>query len=125
MLLYPEESHKILGAFFEVNRHLPKGLLESVYENALVIELRAAGLDVDEQRPLTVTYKGHNIGDFKPDVIVNNKIILELKAVRAIAPEHKAQLLNYLAITGYKVGYVLNFSGDRDYVRQIYDLARL
>ena len=48
MLLYPEESHKILGAFFEVNRHLPKGLLESVYENALVIELRAAGLDVDE-----------------------------------------------------------------------------
>lgn len=125
MLLYPEESHKVLGAFFEVNRHLPKGLLESVYENALVIELRAAGLDVDEQRPLTVTYKGHNIGDFKPDVIVNNKIILELKAVRAIAPEHKAQLLNYLAITGYKVGYVLNFSGDRDYVRQIYDLARL
>lgn len=125
MLLYPEESHKILGAFFEVNRHLPKGLLESVYENALVIELRAAGLDVDEQRPLTVTYKGHNIGDFKPDVIVNNKIILELKAVRAIAPEHKAQLLNYLAITGYKVGYVLNFSGDRDYARQIYDLARL
>jgi GxxExxY protein len=125
MFLYPEESHKILGAFFEVNRHLPKGLLESVYENALVIELRSAGLDVDEQRPLTVTYKGYNIGDFKPDVIVNDKIILELKAVRAIAPEHKAQLLNYLAITGYKVGYVLNFSGDRDYSRQIYDLARL
>lgn len=119
MLLYQEESDKVLSAFFEVNKYLPKGLLESVYEKALVYELRQLGIKVDEQRPLTVMYKGMDIGDFKADVVVENKIILELKAVSCIVPEHKAQLLNYLAITGYKVGYILNFSGNRDYKRMV------
>lgn len=94
-------------------------MLEAVYEKALVYELRQRDLIPDEQRHLTVTYKGMNIGEYVPDVIVNEKIILELKSVSHIAPEHKAQLLNYLAITGYKVGYILNFSGDRDYCRMV------
>lgn len=119
MFLYKEESYKILGAFFEVNRHLQKGLLEAVYEKALVYELRQKGLEPDEQRQLTVNYKGMEIGHYKPDIVVNDKIILELKATSCIVPEHKAQLLNYLAITGYKVGYVLNFSGDRDHCRLV------
>lgn len=119
MLVYQEESDKILAAFFEVNKHLPTGLLESVYEKALVYELRRFGLNVEEQRPLTVIYKGMDIGDFKADVVVEDKIILELKAANSIVPEHKAQLLNYLAITGYKVGYILNFSGIRDYKRMV------
>lgn len=117
MLLYPEESHKILGAYFEVNRNLPKGLLESVYEKALVYELRQRGLHVEEQCPLTVNYKGMNIGKFIADVVVENNIILELKAVQCITSENLAQLLNYLAITGCQVGYVLNFSGKREYRR--------
>ena len=119
MFLYKEESDKVLGAFFEVNRHLPTEMLEAVYEKALVYELCQRGLIPDEQRHLKVFYKGMEIGDFVPDIIVNDKVILELKACRCIAPEHKAQLLNYLAITGYRVGYILNFSGDRDYCRMV------
>lgn len=119
MFLYKEESDKILGAFFEVNRLLPTGMLEAVYEKALVYELSQRDLIPDEQRHLEVKYKGMDIGEYIPDVIVNDKIILELKSARCIAPEHKAQLLNYLAITGYRVGYILNFSGDRDYCRMI------
>ncbi|MDY5320444.1 MAG: GxxExxY protein [Prevotella sp.] len=117
MFLYREESDKILGAFFEINKHLPRGLLEAVYEKAMVYELRQCGLMPDEQKQLIVKYKGMKIGYYKPDIVVNDKIILELKATKHIAPEHKAQLLNYLAITGIKVGYILNFSGDRDYCR--------
>lgn len=119
MFLYKEESDKVLGAFFEVNRHLPTEMLEAVYEKALVYELRQRNLIPDEQRCLIVNYKGMEIGEYVPDVIVNDKIILELKSCRCIAPEHKAQLLNYLAITGYRVGYVLNFSGIRDYCRMV------
>ena len=119
MFLYKEESYKILGAFFEVNSHLPKGLLEAVYEKALVYELRQCGLIPDEQRQLIVTYKGMEIGHYKPDIVVNDKIILELKSTSCIVPEHKAQLLNYLAITGFKVGYILNFSGERDHCRLV------
>jgi GxxExxY protein len=120
MFLYKEESDKILAAFFEVNRHLQTGLAESVYEKALVYELRQEGLLAEDQKHLQVHYKGMIIGEFIPDVIVNNKIILELKAVSCISSEHKAQLINYLSITGYKVGYVLNFSGDRRFERCIY-----
>ena len=119
MFLYREESDKILGAFFEVNSHLQKGLLEAVYEEALVYELRQCGLIPDEQRQLIVTYKGMEIGHYKPDIVVNDKIILELKSTSCIVPEHKAQLLNYLAITGFKVGYILNFSGERDHCRLV------
>lgn len=119
MFLYREESDKVLKAFFEVNKHLPKGMLEAVYERALVYELRQLGLQVEEQRHLTVTYKGMTIGNYIADVVVNEKIILELKSMRSLTTEHKAQLLNYLAITGYRVGYLLNFSGDREYCRLI------
>ena len=119
MLIYPEDSNKVLAAYFEVCNNLQTGLAESVYEKALVYELQQKGLLAEEQKHLQVHYKGMIIGEFIPDVVVNNKIILELKAVSAIAPEHKAQLINYLAITGYKVGYVLNFSGERGYKRCI------
>lgn len=119
MFLYKEESDKVLRAFFEVNRNLPKGMLEAVYEKALVYELRQLGLQVEEQKHLTVTYKGMPIGDYVADVVVDGKIILELKSMRSLLPEHKAQLINYLAITGYRVGYLLNFSGEREYCRLI------
>lgn len=117
--LYKEESYKILGAFFEVNRNLQKGLLETVYEKALMYELKQRGLEPSVQKQLTVTYKGLNIGVYKPDIIVNDKIILELKSTSCIISEHKAQLLNYMAITGCKVGYILNFSGERDHCRLV------
>jgi GxxExxY protein len=119
MLLYQNDSNKVLAAYFEVCRNLQPGLLESVYEKALVYELHQQGLKAIEQQPLQVQYKGMIIGNFKPDIVVEDKIILELKAVNAISNEHIAQLINYLVITGYQVGYVLNFGNERSYKRCI------
>jgi GxxExxY protein len=119
MLLYQRESELILNAFFEVNKYLTYGLTEKVYERALVYELRQRDLDVVEQQPLAVNYKGMVIGDFKADVMVEGKIILELKAQHSIIGENIAQLINYLTITGFSLGYILNFGHDKDYKRVI------
>lgn len=119
MLLYEEESNKVLAAFFEVNRNLTYGLREKVYERALMYELGQQKLHAVSQQPLTVWYKGMDLGDFIADVVVENKIILELKAQQYIVDENIAQLINYLTITGYKVGYVLNFGEAKDYKRVI------
>lgn len=119
MLLYQDLSDKIIAAFYEVAKHLPAGMEEKVYERALIYELRQQRLHPNDQQHLTVTYKGMIIGEYIPDILVDDKIILELKAVNKIAPEHKAQLINYLAITGIRVGYVLNFGDTRAFARLI------
>lgn len=119
-MLYPVESKKIIDAFYEVCRHLSIGYSEKVYEKAFVYELEQLGLKVDEQMPMRVLYKGVlDAGDFFADVVVNDKIIVELKAVSEIIDAHIAQLINYLATTGMKVGYVVNFGGTRKFVRKI------
>ena len=110
MLLYEELSNKIIRAFFNVVDYLGKGLSEKVYENALCIEFDEMGLQYERQKPLTVEYKGHVIGNYVADIIVEEKIVLELKAVTAITDEHIAQALNYVNLTHSKVGYILNFS---------------
>lgn len=120
-MLYPDLSKKIIDAFYEVCRNLSIGYSEKVYERALAYELKKAGvLQVDEQVPLRVVYKGVlNVGDFVADIVVDDKIIIELKAVSEINNLHVAQLINYLATTGMKVGYVLNFGGSRKFVRKL------
>ena len=110
MLLYEELSNKIIRAFYNVVDYLGKGLAEKVYENALCIEFDEMGLQYERQKPLTVEYKGHIIGSYVADIIVEEKIVLELKAVTAITDEHIAQALNYVNLTHSKVGYILNFS---------------
>ena len=109
MLLYEELTSKILKAYFDVLRILGKGLAEKVYENALCIEFEEMGIPFERQKPLSVYYKGHNVGDYIADVFVDGKIIIELKAVNAITDEHVAQTLNYINLTHSKVGYILNF----------------
>ena len=110
MLLYEELSSKILNAYFTVQKVLGKGLAEKVYENALCIELEEMGIPFERQKPLTVEYKGHVVGDYIADLFIDGKIIVELKAVSAITDEHIAQTLNYINLTHSKVGYILNFS---------------
>ncbi len=117
MMIYEALSGKVLKAYFTVLNNLGTGFSESVYENALCIELDELGVPYIQQKHLIINYKGKNIGDFVADVVVDDKIILELKSVPQLTTEHSAQLLNYLTIAQYKVGLLLNFGGERDYKR--------
>ncbi len=110
MLLYEELSNKILRAYNNVHKGLGKGLAEKVYENAFCIELEEMGVAYERQKPLCVEYKGRIVGNYIADCYVEDKIIIELKAVAAITNEHIAQTLNYINITHSKLGYILNFS---------------
>ena len=112
-------TEKIIGAAFEVHRNLGQGFLESVYVSALLQELKAAAMHAETQRAIPVSYKGVAIGIYIADVIVENAVICEVKAVRALLPEHKAQLLNYLKATGIEVGLLLNFGARVEYKRMI------
>ncbi len=93
----------------EVSNELGAGFLESVYQKALVIALSQKGFVVEEQAPLKVKFRGQIVGDFYADMLIDGKLMLELKAVKAIGSEHEAQLLNYLKATGVKVGLIINF----------------
>src|SRR5512141_911546 len=95
-LLYEELSKKILEACFEVSNELGSGFLESIYQKAVLIALREKDLIAVPQYPLSVTFRGEVVGNFYADVMVENKVILEIKAVSALAPEHQAQVINYL-----------------------------
>ena len=105
-----EITFKINGAVFEVNRELGPGFLEKVYENALLIELRERGLTAKNQVPITVCYKGRSVGDYYADIVVENRVIVELKAVEFLSKFHEAQLLNYLKATGLEIGLLINFT---------------
>ena len=105
-----ELTYKINGAIFEVNRVLGSGFLEKVYEKALMVELKLRGLSAKSQVPVSVDYKGENVGEYFADIVVENQIILELKSVDSLQNIHEAQLLNYLKATGYKVGLLVNFT---------------
>ena len=99
----------IIGCAMKVSNTLGVGFLEKVYENALAVELRRAGLAAEQQKPISVAYEGVIVGDYCADIVVNVQVILELKAVKFIDDIHKAQLLNYLKATGLRVGLILNF----------------
>ena len=107
-----ELSHRILGCAFRVYNELGNGFLEKVYENALVHELRKNGLHPEAQKKIEVYYDGVCVGEYFTDVVVNDRVILELKVCDGIAPIHEAQLLHYLKATGYRLGYVLNFGSE-------------
>ena len=106
---YEDLTEKIIGCAYKVYNTLGFGFLESVYENALVIELKKAGFRAEQQYPIDVYYDGECVGAFKADVIVNELIILELKSVQVIRKEFEVQLVNYLTATMKPVGLILNF----------------
>lgn len=112
-MLHEDLTAKALEACFEVMKELGAGFLESVYEKALVIALRQKGLDVKEQYPLKVMFRGQIIGEFYADILLDEKVIIELKTARALTPEHQAQLINYLNATGIEVGLLINFGNPR------------
>ncbi|MBJ6725421.1 GxxExxY protein [Geomesophilobacter sediminis] len=112
-LLHEDVTGKILEASFEVINELGAGFLESVYENSLLLALKQKGLIVDNQVPLSVKFRGENVGEFKADIVVENRVIVELKACKAIAPEHMAQTINYLRATGIQVGLLINFGNPK------------
>jgi GxxExxY protein len=112
-LIADEITSKIIGAIFEVHSILGSGFLEAVYQKALVKELKLRDLNLEEQKELHVIYKGENVGVYFPDILVENQVVLELKAVDALKPVHQAQLINYLKATGMRVGLLVNFGSDR------------
>ena len=99
----------IINKTYEVRSHLVAGYLETVYKKALLIELREAGLEVEDDVEMPVRYKGHVIGDFRADIIVEGSVIIELKAVAHLLPVHEIQLVNYLTIAKKDNGLLINF----------------
>ena len=112
-MIHEELTEKILKVCFDVSNELGSGFLESVYEKALLIALAEAGLKAQSQIPLKVMFRGQIVGEFFPDIIVEDTVLLELKAVKALAPEHLAQVMNYLKATGIEVGFLINFGNPK------------
>ncbi|MCL2640301.1 MAG: GxxExxY protein [Phycisphaerales bacterium] len=102
-------TERIIVAAIRVRKELGLGFLEKVYENAICVELRESGLEVEQQKPISVQYHGCIVGEYIADLVVAGTVIVELKAARAIDPVHIAQCLNYLKATGLGVGLLLNF----------------
>ncbi|MDP3487780.1 MAG: GxxExxY protein [Bacillota bacterium] len=119
--LYAELTNKILAAAFHVHDVLGSGFLEKVYENALVIELRKAGLEVRQQYPLKVFYEGVVVGEYFADLLIEDRVVVELKVASELTKVHYHQLQNYLTASGFKVGLLLGF-GEKGVVVRRKDL---
>ncbi|MFN8428113.1 MAG: GxxExxY protein [Anaerolineales bacterium] len=117
-------TEKIIAAFYAVYSALGYGFLENVYVKALLIELNRRGLKTSDELPIQVFYLGQLIGEYYADIIVNDLVILEIKAGKALAVEHEAQLLNYLKATPYEVGLLLNFGPKPETKRRSFDNTR-
>ncbi len=111
-------TYQINGAVYEVNKELGAGFLEKIYENALLLELRARGLIAESQVPIAVKYKDQVVGNYYADIVVGSRVILELKAVESLLNIHTAQLLNYLKATGYDLGLLINFTYPKAEIRR-------
>jgi len=119
-LKHGELSQKIIGAAHNVHKELGQGFLEKVYKNALAIELREAGLTCDLEVPMSVLYRGLVVGDYVVDMIVDGKIIIEVKAVSELNSVHEVQLVNYLKTTGLQVGLLINFGRSVQVKRRVF-----
>lgn len=109
-MIYEEEGYAIRGAVFEVSKTLGTGFAEEVYQEALEMELAERGIPFEAQKELSLSYKGRPLRKtYRPDLLCYGKIVVELKSVRALAPEHVAQLINYLRATGFHLGLLVNF----------------
>ncbi len=123
-MLYSEMTDKIINSFYKVYNVLGYGFLEKVYENSLVIELKSAGFKVLQQQNIKVYYENQIVGDYFADIIVNDLIILEIKAAEGLRDENKAQLINYLKATNKQVGLLFNFGKKPDFKRAIFSNER-
>ena len=107
--LLNEETHRIIGCAFEVLNEIGHGFYEKIYENALVVEFGLQGIPCEQQRRFDVLYKKHPVGFYVPDLIAFDQIIVDAKTIERISDEDRGKMLNYLKITGLRVGLILNF----------------
>jgi len=119
-MLHSEITDKIINSFYKVHNTLGYGFLEKVYENALVIELKRADMNVSQQQNIKVFYENQIVGDYYADLIVNDRIILEIKAAENLRADNKAQLINYLKATDKEIGLLLNFGKSAEFKRVIF-----
>ena len=117
-------TEEIIGAFYSVFNALGYGYLEKVFANALKLELERRGLIVKQEFPIVVRYLGQTVGEYFADLVVNDLVIVEIKATKALLQEHEAQLLNYLKATPYEVGLLLNFGPKPEQKRRSFDNNR-
>ena len=115
---HSELTDLIIAVFYDVYNELGFGFLESVYRNSLRLALLNKGLTVEQEVPVTVFFRGHNVGDFRADLVVNGTILLELKTAEQIVAAHESQVLNYLRSTALELGLILNF-GPKPQVRRL------
>jgi GxxExxY protein len=118
---YQEITSKIIKCAYTVHKNLGFGFLENVYQNALMIELANADLYAEKEKKIQVLYNGQVVGDYVADIVVEKKIICELKSTKEINPAHEAQLVNYLKATGLEVGLLINFGEQVRVKRKIFD----
>jgi GxxExxY protein len=117
-------TERIIGIFFKVYNKLGYGFLEKIYENALMIELRSERIQAMAQSPVRVEYNGQTVGEYFADLMIEDKIIVEIKAAKSLTVEHEAQLLNYLKATDIEVGLLLNFGPKPQIKRKLFDNSR-
>ena len=121
---HTDVTGKVIQAFFTVYNGLGYGFSEKVYENSLVLELTKLGLQVEPQKRIAVYYDGEVVGEYFADIVVEDVVIVELKAARQLLRDHEAQLLNYLKATTIEVGLLLNFGPKAEFKRKVYDNER-
>ena len=117
-------TNRILCCFYNVYGQLGYGFLEKVYENALILELGEKSIKAVSQSPIPVLYKGKTIGEYFADILVEDKVIIEIKAGKTLMPEHEAQILNYLKATDIEVGLLLNFGPKPEVRRKAFENSR-
>ena len=124
MMLHSDITEKIIEAFYKVYNTLGYGFLEKVYENSVIIKLKQLGFSVEKQKKIKVYFEGNVVGEYIADLVVNKKVIIEIKAVEKLCEEHRFQLINYLKATNMEVGLLLNFGKKPEFKRVIFTKDR-
>lgn len=123
-LLHKDLTDSILKVYFDVYNELGYGFLEKVYQNSMYLELKSRGFYVEAQKQIKVSYKGVEVGEYYADLVINEKVILELKAAECIVEDFEYQLINYLKATNMEVGLLLNFGKKPEFKRKVFENSR-
>jgi len=123
-LLHEDLTKEIISTFYDVYNELGHGFLEKVYQNSLYLELKNRGFEVEAQKKIQVYYKGYNVGNYYADLIVDDLVILELKAAEGLVVENEFQLINYLRGTDKEVGLLFNFGKKPEFRRKVFENSR-
>lgn len=124
MLIDSDLSSQVISAFYRVYNEAGHGFLEVLYQRCLVIALRQVGLTVETELPISLRYHGELVGDYRLDLVVNRRLIVECKSGDRLLPVHEHQLMNYLAATGIEVGLLLNFGSRPSFKRLVYEHSK-